>query len=410
MEVLYIHRKKRRRFKKSVLVVVALFLIAAMLLLLALMHFGGSEGKVRTASIETVSSVSAVIIRNESVVSGGEYGIADRYLDEGQRVRAGERVMDVYKLGFSRETLLSLWQTRQDIYKAQLDVLGEARDVELRNYDNNVEKTVREISDAVLSGEDRSALALKNTLTGIMTDRAEYLRSSVQETETLRSLYRLQEEREQSITDSRVSLIAEKDGLVSYYFDDYSVALNAGKLSNVSAELIDSIVKKNGRSLKWMGSSKSGAYRLVDDGAWYIAFTTPASQSMRVVEGETYPISITGYGEFTGVGESSFISGTRVVNIIKLSALPGTLIDVRTVKAEITFAFEGLRVEKRAVQLDKSGEPFVEVMVDGKRTGVYVNVHSEDGSGAVVSPKNTSNAPLMEGVKYWIPKKSIFKK
>lgn len=409
MEVLYIHKKKRRHFKKSVLAVVALCLIAAMLLLLVFMHFGGSEGKVRTASIETESSVSAVIIRNESIVSGGEYGIADRYLSEGQRVRAGERVMDVYKLGFSREIPLSLWQTRQDIYKAQLEVLGEVRDVELRNYDNNVEKTIREISDAVLTGEDGDVLELKNELTALLTDRAEYLRSSVQETETLRALYRLQEEREQSIVDSRVSLIAEREGLVSYYFDDYSVALNADKLSNASAELIDSIVKKNGKSLKWMGSSKTGAYRLVDENEWYIAFTTPASQGMRVVEGAAYPINIAGYGEFTGIGEASFISGQRVVNLIRVDAPLGGLIDVRTVRAKITFAFEGLRVEKRAVQL-KDGEPYVEIMIDGKRTGVYVNVHSEDGSGAIVSAKNTANAPLGEGVKYWIPKKSIFKK
>ena len=404
MEVLYIHKKKRRRFKKSVLAVVAVFLIAAMLLLLALMHFGGSEGKVRTARIETESSVSAVVIRAETVISGGEYDIAERYLSEGQRVRAGERVMDVYKLGFSREIPLSLWRTRQDIYKAQLEVLGEARDVELRNYDNNVEKTIREISDAVLTGVDGDVLELKNELTALLTDRAEYLRSSVQETETLRALYRQQEEREQSIADSRVSLIAEREGLVSYYFDDYSVALNADKLSNASAELIDSIVKKNGKSLKWMGSSKTGAYRLVDENEWYIAFTTPASQGMRVVEGEAYPISIAGYGEFSGIGEASFISGQRVVNLIRVDAPLGGLIDVRTVRANITFAFEGLRVEKRAVQL------YIEIMIDGKRTGVYVNVHSEDGSGAVVSAKNTANAPLGEGVKYWIPKKSIFKK
>lgn len=409
MEVLYIHRKKRRRFKKSVLVAVAIFLIAAMLLLIVMKHFGGSEGKVRTARIETSASFSAVVIRNESVISGGEYDIADRYLSEGQAVRAGELVMDVYKLGFSREILLSLWRTRQDIYKAQLEVLGEARDVELRNYDNGVEKAVRAISDAVLSGERADVLALKNDLTGLLTDRAEYLRSSVQETETLRALYRRQSESEQSIADSRLSLIAEKDGLVSYYCDDYSVALNSDKLSNVSAELVDSIVKKSVKSPKWTGTSKSTAYRLVQQGEWYLAFTTPASQAMRVVSGESYPISIEGYGDFTGVGESSFISGQRVVNLIKVSAPLGELIDARTVKAKITFAFEGLRVEMRAVQL-KDGEPFVEVMVDGKRTGVYVNVHSEDGSGAVVSPKNTANAPLMEGVKYWIPQKSIFKK
>lgn len=409
MEVLYIHKKRRKRFKKSVLVVVALVLLAAFLLMLALMHFGGSEGKMRTGSIEVQESFSAVVIRRESVISGGEYEIADRYLDEGGRVSPGDRVMDVYKLGYSREITLSLWRTRQDIYKAQLEVLGEARDVELRNYDNSVDRTKKELSAAVLSGKTSEAAALKDELSRLLTDRAEYLRSTIQETETLRELYRLQDEREAAVSDSRISLIAEKSGLVSYYFDDYSVALTADKLSTVSAELIDSIVKKSGKSPKWMGSSRSSAYRLVDDGAWYLAFTTPASKGMRVAEGEKYPLDIQGYGKFEGIGETSFISGQRIVNIIKVTGGVGELIDARTVKATVMFAFEGLRVEKRAVQF-KDGEPYVELMIDGKRTGVYVNVQSEDAGHAIISAKNVSGAALGEGVKYWIPKKSIFKK
>ncbi|MBR0135683.1 MAG: hypothetical protein IJM18_05740, partial [Clostridia bacterium] len=150
-------------------------------------------------------------------------------------------------------------------------------------------------------------------------------------------------------------------------------------------------------------------YRIVDENEWFIVFNTPASQGMRVVPGKSYPVTIRGYGSYEGVAEASFVSGKKTVNIIKITADIGPLIDARTVQAEIGFAAEGIRVEKRAVQF-RDGEPYVEVMVDGKRTGVYVNVYAEDGGGAIVSTKNSGDPPLREGVKYWIPKKRIFKK
>ena len=85
MEVLYINKnqRKRRRFKKSVLVVAAGFLLLMLLLLLVLMHFGGSEGTARIGSIETSQTVTAVVVRRESVVTGGEFDLADRYMQEG---------------------------------------------------------------------------------------------------------------------------------------------------------------------------------------------------------------------------------------------------------------------------------------------------------------------------------------
>lgn len=409
MEVLYIKKKKRRRVKKSVLLVVALVLLAALILTLVLTYFGGSVGTARYGAVEASQRVKAVVVRSETVVSGGEFEVAERFLSEGQQVSAGERVMDVYKLGYSREITMSLWRTRQDIYKAQLEVLGEARDVELRNYDNEVEALRHELSGAVLSGNTQRVLKMKDELTSLLADRSEYLRSTVQETETLRALYKLQQERETAVSDARLSLIAEKSGIVSYFFDDYSIALSADKLSTVTAELLDRIVKNTEKSLKWPRTANTGAYRIVDGGEWYLLFNTPSSQGMRVVPGEAYPIKLTGYGEFQGVAHSSFVSGGSVVNILKVNSAVGALLNARVVSAEIDYSFEGIRVEKRAVQFE-NGEPFVELMMDGKRTGVYVNVFAEDGGSAIVSAKNTSSAHLEEGVKYWIPKKRVFKK
>lgn len=398
-------RKKRRRLKKGALAIILCFLAAAVLALLAIMYFGGSEGTAQTGTITAAHNYDAVVIRKEKIVSSDEFSIADYFADEGQRVEPGDPVMNVYKMGYSSEITLSLWRTEQEIYEAQLEVLGEARDVELRSFDDGIDSAKARLSNAVLTGNTGSVLRIQNELTELLSARSEYLRGYIQETETLRSLYKKESDWQRAVEDSRTELAAPSAGVVSYYFDDFSVALNADKLSTVTSDLITSALKR-GKSAKLAGSARQNAYRIVDTGEWYCVFLTEISDPLRVAAGQSYPVEITGYGEYNGVAVDSFVSGKKVVNVIKVESDVGELISARVIKARVTFAATDLKVEQRAIQFE-NGDPFIEVVTADGRVGVYVNVLSGDGEHVIVNAKNTDNAPLQEGSKYWIPKRGI---
>lgn len=397
-------RKRRRKLKKSVLAVIIAFLLVMVGVLAWVLYSGGAEATAQTSLISGSREFEAVIVRNERIVSTEEFDGADYFANEGQRVELGEPVMNVYRMGYSREITLSLWRVKQEIYDAQLEVLGEARDVELRGYDESIEQAKARLSAAVMSGNTKLVLEIQNELTGLLEARSEYLRGCTQETETLRGLYRQESEWENAVEDSRISLFAETSGRVSFYFDDYAVALNADKLSTVTSDLITSALKSS-RTGRWMGSSRTNAYRIVNTDEWYLVFLTDASEPLRAAEGASYTVEVKGYGSFTGVAEGSFVSGKKVVNVIKIESDMGELIHVRAVSVKLGYEASGICLDRRAVQYDDNREPYVEVITAEGRVGVYVNILADDGERVIVSARNTDNAPIVSGVKYWIPKR-----
>lgn len=396
-------RKKRRKLKKGVLAIILGFLAAAVAVLFFIVYKGGAEATAQYGSASMTNSYDAVIVRKERIITADEFDLADYFADEGSRVESGDPVMNVYKMGYSKEITLSLWRVRQEIYETQLEVLGEARDVELRTYDSGIEEARSRIAYAVMNGESSLVLGIQNELTELLEARRNYLRGYIQETEALRSLYQREEELEASVNEARTELLAPSAGTVSYYVDDFAIALNADKLSTVTSDLVTSALKRS-KNAKWSGSAKTNAYRIVDTGEWYCVFLTPVSEPLRVAEGMKYPVTIDGYGSFEGTGAGSFVSGKKVVNIIRVNDEMGALINVRGVRVKVGFEASDIMVDKRAIQFE-NGEPYIEVITADGRYGVYVNVLSGDGEHVIVNARSTDNAPIGVGVKYWIPKR-----
>ncbi len=403
MNVLQVKRRKRRRLKKGVLSIILAFLVVAVGVMLFVMYKSGAEGTMQRDSINTTRSWQAVIVRDEKIVTVDEFDSADYFCAEGSEIHAGDQVMNVYRMGYSSELTLALWRTEQEIYDAQLEVLGEARDVELRTFDDGIDEAKKRLARAVMNGDYSEVLSGQDELTDLLTRRSEYLRGYIQETEQLKQLYRREEEGLQAVEDARTTLTAESGGRVSYYFDDYSVALNADKLSSVTSGLINKALD-SGKSTKWMSGSRINAYRIVDPGEWYCVFLTEAAKPLRLTAGTTYKVDIEGYGSYNGVALEGSVNGKYYVNILRIYADIGELINIRTVKLKVEFDATDCKIETRAIQF-QDGSPFIEVITPDGRVGVYVNVLAEDGGYAIINAKNTDNAPIGPGVKYWIPKR-----
>ena len=404
MDVLQFRRRKKRlRLTRLGLAVLLGFLLIAVGVLVFVMYRGGAEGTIQTGTVKNSVTYNAVIVRSEKIVSTDEFDSADYFCAEGSEVRAGDPVMNVYKMGYSREMTLSLWRTEQEIYETQLAVLGEARDVELRTYDDGVEAAKRRLSEAVMNGNAAEILPIQNELTTLLTQRSEYLRGYIQETEQLKALYKSEADWLRAVEDSRTTLYAETSGRVSYYLDDYSVALSADKLSSVTSGLVDKALSGKGSS-KWSGSNRTAAYRIVDPTEWYCVFLTDASKPLRLAAGGSYTIEIEGYGSYNGTALEGQTFEKYCVNKIRIYGDIGELINVRSARIRVEYDATDLKVESRAIQFE-NGSPYIELITGDGRVGVYVNVLADDGKYAIINAKNTDNAPIGPGVKYWIPKR-----
>lgn len=398
-------RKKRRRVKKGVLAIILAFLFVIAAVLTFILIFGGAEATSRTGKLSGKKTYSAVVIRSEKIAVVKDFDTADYLVRNGQQVRKGDSVMNVYNLGYSRESTEKLLTVREQILDAQLRSDGETRDPELKSLNDGIASARDMLSKAVMNGNTSAVQTISANLKKLLSERSDYLREKSQQNETLRGLYQQEDDLLQAVEAQRVTVAAERDGVVSFYIDDFASTLNADKIGQdlVTAELISKALDKNER-FKWTGSSSSSAFRLVNPNEWYCAFLTGTSESLRVAPGKEYSVEVKGYGSFIGTGVSSFVNDKNVVNIIKFSQNLGALIDVRTCEISIAYEAEGMMIEKRAIQF-KDGETYIEIVTDNGRANVYVDVLAEDGRNAIIRIRGNGNIPTGTEVRYWIPKR-----
>ncbi len=398
-------RKKRRHVKKGVLVIILAFLLVVAAVLAFILIFGGAEAVSKTGKLTGTKTYSAVVIRSEKVAVVKDFDTADYLVRNGQQVRKGDNVMNVYNLGYSRENTEKLLAVREQILDAQLRSDGETRDPELKSLNDGIVSAKDMLSKAVMAGNASAVQTISGNLRKLLSDRSDYLRDKSQQNETLRGLYQQEADLLQAVESQRVTVAAERDGVVSFYIDDFASTLNADKIGQdlITAELISKAFDKSER-FKWTGSSTSSAFRIVNPNEWYCAFLTGTSEPLRVAPGKQYSVEIAGYGSFIGTGVTSFVNDKNVVNIIRFSQNLGALIDVRTCEISIAYEAEGMMVEKRAIQF-KDGEPYIEIVTDNGRANVYVDVLAEDGKNAVIRIREGAEIPTGTEVRYWIPKR-----
>lgn len=396
--------KRRRRGNTKFLIAIVAMAVVIVILLLAL-FLRGSEAITDSGYLSIDYNYDAVIVRSEKAVTTDSFDRADYFVREGKYADAGTHVMDVYKRGYNDELMLSLQQTEQEIYAAQLEQLGETRDSVLNGYNQAVDALESQIAEAVMNGNTDEVAQLEIELKLALTERGEYLRNTLQETETLRALYKTKQEKEALISTWRSSIVNEIAGTISFYFDDYENALNEDKLSIMTSDLITSVIKGKG-AVEWTTEAENLAYRVVDTSHWYCVFLTPAHQALRTVQGMSYSIDVAGYGQFAATALEPMISGMSAINILRINQEMGELINVRTVKVKVKYDASGIEVKLDGIIIE-DGQRYIELMYSEGKKKAEIDVLSVDGDSAIIRVKNPDEQAIVAGVRYWIPKKKL---
>lgn len=395
-------KKNRKRIDPRFLIIIGVLLAVIAALLIILLYNGREELTERGTAIMTMEKVSAVIIRDEEVYSSPEYARIDCLKEEGAPAEEGDKLATVYKLGYSDELMQSLLQSREDVYKAQMERIGSTRDSRHEEMNAEIADLKSRIAASVMQDSGEDLLSLYKQLDSVLKDRMEYLRGKVQETETLRALYSAVEGKETLISTWTEDVVADKPGVVSYYFDGYEQAINAEKLNMLSGDLIKRAINDSG-SATWTTDDHTKACRVVNGNKWYVAFTTGSESLKRLAQGVEYEVEITGYGTHKGVALEPIMSGKQVVNLIEFSDFIGDLINVRTAKVTVTAPVSGIRVKSRAIRFE-GGNAYLEIMLSDSHYTIRVDVLAEEEDTVIVRPHESGDV-LNEGVRYWSKKR-----
>lgn len=389
----------RVRFKKKFFIFVGLFIISAALIIIFVLN-NQREGTATNGSINLTIQPESILIRDEVSVSTEKFDKIIFKVPEAERTENGTLVAQIFKWGYNDEIMQSLLSVQKEILSQQLNQLEGIENPELTRLNGEIESILSDIRSVTMNGEPDNLLILEWTLKELMQQRIEYLKSSVQATEILNTLYAEEHSRFAQIEGWKSDIVTTESGLVSFYFDGFEQILNAKKMDTLNADLI----KKALRGSKVTDSSVDNfLYRLINVNHWYCAFITPSSQALRLVEGEEYTVIFEGHYDRPYVGRAlkPTVSGNDVVNVLEFGMDIGPLHSTRTVNCIISKEVQGTKVPLDAIEI-KDGLPGINMQINGKIDWVEVDVLAADDEHAVIKTADKIYT-IASGAKYIKP-------
>ena len=393
-------RKRRSavRIDPRIFIVIGVLLAVIAVLLVILLYHGKEEITQRGTMLFSVKNTGAVVIRDENTLLSSEHAKLDYLKEEGSEVLSGEKLATVYKLGFSDELRESLLAAREEVYAAQMERIGSTKDSMLDEMNETIASLRERIGDCVMLGTGDDLEELCRALDLALRDRMEYLKDKIQETETLRALYKKVEDKEQLISAWTEEITAPNGGIVSYYFDGFEQAINADKLGMISPDLVSRAISQKGSS-SWTTNDSTTVCRIVNKNRWYVAFLTKSSELTRTCSGVEYDLEIKGYGAFKATALEPLINGDEVVNILEVTDDIGSLLDVRTATVSVSASLSGIKIKADAVRKEK-GLRYIELVLSDSHYTLRIDVLAEEKDMVIVRPHEPTD-PLNEGVRYW---------
>jgi putative membrane fusion protein len=294
----------------------------------------------------------------------------------------------------------SLLNVQKEILAQQMAQLEGIENPDLTQLNGEIDALLSDIRSVTMEGEPKDLLDLEWSLKELMQRRIDYLKNSVQATETLSSLYAEEQNRIAQIEEWKSDIVTAGSGLVSFYFDGFEQVLCADKLNTLNADLIKRVLKG---SKSTAAGSADNLYRLINSEHWYCSFITPSAEALRLAEDEEYTVVFEGYYDRPYIGRAlrSSVSGNDVVNILEFEQDIGPLYSTRIADCVLYKEVQGLKVPLKSIDI-KNGLPGINIKNNGKSEWIEVNVLTADDENAIISASDNART-LTPGTEYIKP-------
>lgn len=354
-----------------------------------------SEAVVSVSMSQDTRTVDAVIVRDETIASYEGLEKVEYIAAEGSSVSTGDPIADIYTTSYIQKELTKLVTTRESIRSYHQTLFAETTDSTLERLDENVALKAQELKSLVTGKSEGNIANLEEELSAAMQARQEYLSNNFMDDTKLMQLYQDESKRVSSMSSWKSSATAERNGIVSFYFDGYEDVLTAADFTSLSADTLRRALQGD-TSIQTQKSKRSEqVYRIVSDEIWYVALIS-RDTTWSPVTGQQLSFQFDGFEDlvYSGIVIGVQRSGSDVIIQLSCTDPIGPLVYQRAGSATVGIYTTGLSVPVDALfyQNEQAG-----VWVRGSYGVSYVPVDilSQDGKTAIVQPMQSD--ALYEG-------------
>ncbi len=373
---------RRVRIKGRFFVFLALVALIVFFIVRPYLSFGEKTEVISMASSNYTKTMSAVIVRNESLVTAESVARIEYIAAEDTLVNPGDVVCYLYSTGYSESELKKLETIRENIQAYHKTMLKNIIDANLERLDLVVDQWALQFKALVTGKTSGNLITVTRQLENAMVARQEYMRSNMRSDLKLNNLYAQENTRLNSIASWRVESAAKSAGVVSFYTDGYEEYLNASTIASLTASEVKKVLA--GESLGGSSNRVKSVYRMVDQSTWYVAILTDGKSWNPIVDQE-YSMQFDGFEDLTFTAKVTTVSQSEgsVLAVFRIDAPIGPMIYQRQARASVSITFTGLSVSTKAIK-EQNGQTGVWLYDVPGGTFVPVTVLSSDGTNALI--------------------------
>lgn len=357
------------------------------------------SGRMKSGTIQSTLKATAVVIRQENVVSRGDAYQVHFLIDEGSYVQSNQPICNVFERGYG-EYMSQLITLEQDIFRQQqllMQQQGIAVEAspELVGLINNIDSAIAQLQSVSKGNSNADYIDLMDQLAGLMESRRQLLESIVAPNEDLINSINSLRQLQSSATQKSTLVNFGSEGYISFNVDGYEAALNPNQLNTTQ---VANVISSNGLVSK----SAADLYKVISPNLWYLAFNVANDSPERLIEGQPYQITIEGidtvYDAYCIRAQSY---STSAMFVLEINADVAPVLNRRTCSITIPREAIGVMVPNEAIVYTE-GAPSIMV----KQGDAYINVpiyilNSNEDECIILA--QDSSIQLREGLRYKMP-------
>ena len=372
----------RKRIEPRFYVFLTLFLAVIVIVLYLIFRDNTNVEAISMSSIAHSQDVDAVIIRDESVVTGVGVSRIEYIAQEDTLVDEGDLICYIYSTGYSQTELTKLETIRKSIQEYHKTLLSNIIDTDLERCDIAVNQRVKQLK-SLLSGRTKASIINQSRLLeSAMVNRQEYMRANMRSDMKLNNLYSQENARLNSISSWRTESDADRFGVLSFYTDGYESVMSYENIDNITMGNVAAVIEN--RPLSNASVKETAVYRIVDQDRWYVSMITDSSTWSPVV-GQEYVITFDGFADLAYIAQVISVSQSagKTLAMFEIDQPIGPLIYQRALGANVAITLTGMAVTNDAI-IEQNGQTGVLLYDVPGGTFVPVTVLATDGDIAII--------------------------
>ena len=374
---------KKKRLSVAQIVLIAAALGFAAYYLIASMATPPPEfDYVRAATLGARYSGDCLIIRDEVPYDAEGVTSVDYIAEEGSRVQMRETICNVYSSGFSTREMRTLQEYRDQIKEYQVKLLNAeiTTDARIEKLERDVLTQARAVRE-IIGGARGNMNNQERQLSEAIQARQAYLKEKYSSDQRMTRLYDDEQSQLQRINSWTKQYTAQSAGVVSFYLDGYEYGLSVNNYDQFTPAEIRSMISGNKPAASSLQKGKTGIYRLVKDGYWYVVMLIRSSD-WNPAEGTEYELRLENFKDTTVRArvESFTRSGDELVVRMSVQSQVEPVLYVRCCSGVVGESVTGLTVPEKAIYyqdnmpgvvlMDGDYEWFIPVNIQEKRDGM----------------------------------------